>query len=463
MGWYRTCDIRGTYPDEINEELCYHFGQAIALKLLATPSVIVGCDVRPSSLPLKEALVEGLTDAGAKVFDCGRTPTAVVFFGKRKLGTYAAVVTASHNPPEDNGLKLQLGRYPATAAQLRSLKPTGSGSRHRVPGGSVEAVNLADLYIQEQHDVWGDRFLGAQGNGPLAFVLDPGNGAWTLLAHETMQRLGITARMIHAEPDGRFPNRSPDCAARGALKALCKEVRRSGASAGIAWDGDGDRVAICDETGRVLSTDQLVLLLLPEILKDTRRERVLYDVKMSKQIRLAIEAHDAVPVLERSAHCYLETRMISEDCLFGCECSGHFFFRQLDGGDDGMHAALVLVDFLRNHRHSLSQLLWQLPPLFITPDIRIRGDASHFVTIRKRVVESFSQARISYLDGVRVETDGGWFLIRPAVSESKLSFRFEGETSEKLTTLIEQVQRVLPEHSEALGAQVDCWGAAEAA
>jgi phosphomannomutase / phosphoglucomutase len=461
MSCYKTCDIRGKYPDELNEALFYHFGQAIALKFLAGCPILVGCDVRPSSVPLKQSLVNGLVDAGIKVFDAGRVPTPVVYFGKRMLGVYAAaIVTGSHNPPEENGLKLLLGRYPATAGQLRSLKPAGSAGSCRVMGGSVEAVELGEAYVDSLIEAWGDRIRAATCDRPLTFVLDPGNGAWALLASEIFRRLRIDVTIIHAQSDGRFPNRSPDCAAPGSLRILKQEIRGAGAAAGVAWDGDGDRVAVCDETGTHLSTEQLVLLLLPHILKNTHQEKVLYDVKMSKRMKAAIEAQDAIPVVERSAHCFLETRMITDNCLFGSEYSGHLFFRDLGGGDDGMHAALLLADFLLRCDRPLSELLRQLPELFITPDLRIPGGRADFMITRKRLRAEFPYARLSHLDGIKVETPGGWILVRPSVSEDKLSFRFEGETPDELNAIIEQVLRLLPELGAALQSQLDLWRAA---
>lgn len=461
MDCYKTCDIRGRYPDEINEELFFQFGRNIALKFLEGRAILIGADVRMSSPSLKQALSEGLVSAGAKVFDAGQAPTPVISFGKRKLGVYAAaIVTASHNPPEDNGLKLLLGRYPATAAQLRALKPDGAARPSTGVAGKVESVYLADPYVEFLVSTWRDRLHSAGSSGtPGKYVFDPGNGTWSLLIGEIIRRLDISATLVNAGADGRFPGRSPDCAAPGNLLALTAEVRRTGATAGLAWDGDGDRLAVCDNTGRVLFTDHLALLMLPAMLGGNRREKILVDVRMSRKIKIAIVKHGGIPILERSAHCHLEHRMILEDCLFGCEYSGHLFFRSLGGADDGMYAALAVVDYLCHRTIPLSDLLLVIPELWITPDLRIPSSDLDFSEIRCRLREAFPGGNISEFDGFRVETPGAWVLVRPAVSENKLSFRLEGESQEDLEFIIDRVLTFLPQCAPLLEVQIRPWKA----
>jgi phosphomannomutase len=456
MDCFRTCDIRGRYPEEIDEDLFFHLGRNIALNHLAGRKILIGSDLRVSSPALKDALARGLVEGGAKVLDAGQVPTPVLYFGKRQLGAFAAaVVTASHNPPQDNGLKLMLGRYPATAAELRALRPDPTNARPVPAMGRIEPVDLLAAYVDFIVNAWKGRLKNAGAAGD--FVFDPGNGTWTLMIAEIIRRLEISAKVIHAESDGRFPVRSPDCSAPGSLSALGAEVRRRSAKAGLAWDGDGDRLAVCDDAGRPLMTDQLVLLLLPEILESARHEKILFDGKMSRKIKSAIEGHGGIPVEEKSAHCCLETRMINEACLFGCEYSGHFFYRALGGGDDGMYAALSVVDFLGRNSRPLTSLLESTPQLFISPDLRISGEGLDFAGVRHSLRTGFSDANISEFDGLRVETSGAWVLVRPSVSENKLSFRFEGGSRENLDSIMRRVLDLLPECSSLLSSQMAQW------
>jgi phosphomannomutase len=456
MDCFRTCDIRGRYPEEIDENLFFHLGRNIALKHLAGREILIGSDLRVSSPALKDALAKGLEQGGAKVLDAGQVPTPVVYFGKRQLGTFAAaVVTASHNPPHDNGLKLMLGRYPATAAQLRALRPGPANTRSAHSMGQIESVDLRPAYVDFVVGTWKGRLKGDGAAGD--FVLDPGNGTWTLLIAEIIRRLEISAKVIHAEPDGRFPSRSPDCAAPGSLSALGAEVRRCSASAGLAWDGDGDRLAVCDDAGRPVMTDHLVLLLLPGILENHRQEKILFDGKMSRRVKSAIEGNGGIPVEEKSAHCCLEARMINDECLFGCEYSGHYFYRGLGGGDDGMYAALSLVEFLGRHPRPLTSLLESTPKMFISPDLRISGEGLDFDGVRHSLRAGFSDATISEFDGLRIETSGAWLLVRPSVSENKVSFRFEGDSRGNLDSIIRRVLELLPQCGSLLSSQMAEW------
>lgn len=458
MNCFRTCDIRGKYPEEVDEVLFYHIGRLLAEKFLEGKPILIGSDLRVSSPRLRQALSEGLTASGARVYDAGTVPTPVLWFGKRKLGVYAAaMVTASHGTPEYNGLKVLLGRFPATAAQLRQLGSDGAAKPPRHSLHSVETVDLTQAYVEFLVAAWKDRRRSALLEGSRNYLFDPGGGAWTLLTKQILQQLKVSGTVIHDEPDGQFLHRSPDCAAPESFQLLCAEVQRTGAAAGLAWDGDGDRLAVCDNKGRALFTDYLALLLLPGTLHGRHCEKVLCDVKMSRCIPAAIREVGAIPLVERSAHCFLETRMIREDCVFGFEYSGHLFFRELNGGDDGMYAALVVVDLLERHRQCLSDLVEILPRLHITPDLRIPRTGVEFVAVKSRVEEEFSSERISFLDGVRVELARSWFIIRQSVSEDMLSFRFEGDTAEELDALLDRVTRLLPECNEALQMQLGKW------
>jgi phosphomannomutase len=212
-----------------------------------------------------------------------------------------------------------------------------------------------------------------------------------------------------------------------------------------------------------MMTDHLVLLLLPSLLRSAHADKILFDAKMSTKIRAAIEAHGGIPVEERSAHCYLETRMIKEDCLFGCEYSGHFFYRDLNGGDDGMYAALSVIEFLGRAAQPLTALRESLPPLHLSPDLRITGDGIDFEGVRQALRARFKDAHITEIDGVRVEVPGAWVLVRPSVSENKVSFRFEGDSRNHLDSMMERVMELLPQCRSPLARQIARWRAADPA
>jgi len=439
MDCFRTCDIRGVYPAEVNEALFFRLGQAIESEFLKGHQIIVGCDTRTSSASLKQSLIDGLVGAAAGVLDSGIAPTPVITWGSRQFGFVAAIVTASHNPANQNGLKLTRPEGAATDQDIIRLRDWAGMTRNGRQG-SIEPLDLRTLYLDHIVDRWKSNLTRSRS---YRFVLDPGNGAWSTMARTIFQRLGLDTDVIHGACDGKFQGRGPDCAAPGALSVLGAAVRHHGSAAGIAWDGDGDRVAVCDEQGNALSADQLALLLLPAIIPPGSRERVLVDVKMSRKVHETIEALGAVPVVEQSAHCMLQRRMVAETCIVGFECSGHVFFRELGGCDDGMYAALLLACRLSESREAVSTMVQRLPKMFITPDIRIPANTDEFQAIARMILQSFDPSQVSRVDGVKVEFPEGWFLIRQSVSENKLSLRFEGDSQADLDHMISLVKPML--------------------
>lgn len=445
---FRECDVRGIYPSQFNEDLSYQIGRTLALLRGMTAPVLLGCDQRRGSLSLKQAIAKGLVSAGADVCDLGLLPTPVLYFARRYLKAPVAVmVTASHNPPQYNGLKILTQDGPIDMALLGSHLDRTAASRH---AGRISYANLGPQYCAEVSQRWSGRFSGVGRVRDFLLFLDPGNGAWSEIAPQVFHGLGIQVEAIHNVPDGSFPGRPPDCAAPGNLSQLCSEVRRTGAAAGFAWDGDGDRLAVCDDRGTVLSSDRIALLLLPHILPQRKRERILVDVKMSNKVKAAIESLGAIPVVQRSAHCALERTMIAEDCLFGCEYSGHYFFRELGGADDGMHAAIEMTWLLWRTKERLSEMIMKLPHLFITSDIRIPGDRHSYLEWESRLMSEFPGGAIDRLDGLKINLDGAinmdgaWVLLRRSVSENKVSCRIEANSAQELHDLVSRVRRIVP-------------------
>ena len=451
MNSFRACDIRGIYPDEVNESLFAGIGAAIARRWARNTTVLLGRDCRTGSRSLQLALASGLQSGGAKPLDAGRIPTPVAYFGKRYLECpVACIVTASHNPAEYHGLKILLPHGPAQPDDIRWLAQESSGFCGPL-SSDCECVRIDDAYREFIAARW--KHIDRE-NRPLRVVVDAGNGAWSGLASDYLAGLGIDCRAIHDSADGRFPSRPPDCADPRNLNALRRAVIENQADIGFAWDGDGDRLAVVDDLGQPVSSDQIALLLAPEILAGSIGEKVLLDVKMSRRIAGRIESLGALPVIEKSAHCALEHSMLSHDCIFGCEYSGHFFFRDLHGADDGLVAALRVLECVRGSRPPLSVQLASLPPLFITRDIRIPATLQDFATIDRRLSDAFAGQEIIRLDGLKISFERATVLVRASVSEDKLSMRFEGDSAADLTETIHLLLDLLPEWRCELEAQL---------
>lgn len=459
-GWaraFKSCDLRGPYPEEVDEGLAYHLGlavgteAAVASKAAAATEaaggarVVVAGDVRVSTPSLKARLLEGLRDAGVVAVDCGLLPTPGYYFARRRLGIEVGVmVTASHSPPHLNGFKPILGPLPITPDGLAGLRRRveasavagGPSTAERGPGGRIERVDLRGAYADWLVEA-GEAMLGPAARR-LRLVVDCGNGSFSEIAPEVLARLGLAFTPLFCEADGSFPSRSPDVSKPGALEALSEAVRRAGADLGVAFDGDGDRVGFVDEAGEVLPADVFIALLARDALQRGGPAPVVLDIKLSRACDEVVLAAGGVPVRERSGHTFMKTRVIREGAILGGEGSGHVFFGEIAGGDDGVYAALSLAALLGRSGLPLSSLAASVPRYPITRDIRVRyeGDAAALVEKLRRMAAA--DARLESVDGVKAHYPDGWALARASVTEPAITMRFEGDSVAALRALVER-------------------------
>jgi phosphomannomutase/phosphoglucomutase len=419
---YKACDIRGVYPEELDEALYARFGQAIGTLLRPQndqPSVLVGGDVRPSTAALQERLVEGLLATGCRVTDLGAVPTPVVYFAARRRQPHGlAIVTASHNPPEYNGLKLCLGPLPVTPEQMHAFQETVETGTFVEGKGTREHRTIENEYL----DAMAETDVDLDG---LRMVLDCGNGTFSSLAPQALQRAGCDVIELFCTPDGTFPNRSPNPSVPENLGDLCHRVTETGAQLGVALDGDGDRLALVDDAGRPVSGDEAIMLLARHVLGPANPgEKVVCDLKCSQAVLDTIRECRGAPLLERSGHAFIKTRMIAEGARFGGELSGHFFYRELDGGDDALYSILRAAELVQAADPPLSALVDSLPRFAITADLRIPYDAPDGAERLDQLAQA-AEGEVLRLDGVRVSYPDGWALARCSVTEPLLTFRFE--------------------------------------
>ncbi len=440
MSPWKQCDIRGRFPDEVSPALYGQIGCAAAAMLPERSRVLVAGDFRHSTPELKASLIDALSKGGMHVLDAGQIPTPMAYFAHRTMRSDAVfIVTASHNPPGYNGLKLMLGCLPPNEALFAALREPAVIASGR-PEGSVEAVDVATPYR-----AWiANRWRGLRPPSGFSIVIDAGNGAWSDFAPGVMAELGITAHPLFCAVDPDFPNRPADSAKSANLAALCREVRTTESQLGIAWDGDGDRVAFVDCDGRVATADQVSILFARYLLTGNPGAKAVCDLKLSDRVRESIEASDGQALIERSGHAFIKRRMIEEDCLFGCEASGHYFYRELRGGDDGLHSALLMIELI-GAAGPLNELLDALPALFITPDLRLPLTATTFESVVKRLAAGLPVMKTSNLDGVRFFVAGGTVLVRQSITEPAITLRIESRNQQVLDRLIEDCTRLLPE------------------
>jgi phosphomannomutase/phosphoglucomutase len=433
MTIFKACDIRGRYGRDLTPQIAERLGRAVGTEL-GGRSVVVGGDLRPSTLPLKEALIDGLMRAGCRVVDTGIVPTPAFYFAKEFLEAAGGVmVTGSHNPPGDNGFKIALGQWPITEEELASLRRRMELEDFAHGDGSCEHADIVEPY---------KTFIASKfpTGGDLKVVVDAGNGCYWRIAPEVLGGLGYRVVELFCEPDGTFPGRPSNPAVAANLRTLCETVVTTGADLGMAFDGDGDRVVFVDELGRVVASDYSIVLFARHLLSRGPGE-VVYDLKCSSVVPEQVRLAGGTPVMEKSGHAFIKTTLLQRKALLGGEISGHFFFGAI-GRDDGLYAALFMLELLAKARRGLAALANSVPRYPNTPDIRLPCPMSEAQNIVRELEAGFAQEAgvdIDTLDGVRIAWPDGWALIRPSVTEALISLRLEAHSEARLAQIQEDV------------------------
>ena len=470
VGIFKACDVRGTYGLDLTPEVGERMGLAVGTEL-AGRTVVVGGDLRPSTTPLKGALVRGLMATGSRVVDVGVLPTPAFYFAKDELRAEGGVmVTGSHNPPGDNGFKISLGPLPISGAELARLAGRVERGQYAYAQGegSFERRDLTDAYRTHIRG----KFLGSLDAPPaldgFKVAVDAGNGCYVRIAPQVLRDLGCDVVELYCEPDGRFPNRSPNPSVAANLADLGETVVEAGAQMGVGYDGDGDRAVFVDELGRVVASDRSIVLFARRLLARGPGE-VVHDIKCSSVVPEEVRRAGGVPVMERSGHAFIKTTLLRRGALLGGEISGHFFFDAL-GRDDGLYATLLMAHIVTQSGCGLAALADTVPQYVITPDIRLPCAPEVARSIVQELAEAFAAkafaaeaasgagCEVSTLDGVRIAWPDGWALVRPSVTEPLITLRFEAHTEGRLA----QIQALVASRSAPLSelmAQRDGWRA----
>ena len=441
MSIYKDCDVRGVYGRELTDRDTYSIGRALAT--LSPGRFLVGGDVRLSTPELKAALVRGLLDSGAEAVDLGTIPTPALYFALKRSGARAgATVTASHNPPEYNGVKYMIGKTPVTRDAMDRLHDLVARGEFQEGKGTLESWNVCADYL----DALAERFRAPR---PLHVLVDAGCGAMGPVAPEAFRRVGYRVTELSCVPDGAFPDRSPNPAEYSCLAKTGAAVRAAGADFGVAFDGDGDRAVFLDETGTPVQNEKSLVLFIRSLLK-ARPTPVVYDQKSSSVIRDAVLEMGGTPLPEKSGHAFIKKRFLENGAALAGEVSGHFFFGEL-GYDDGLFAALTMAELIAKSGRTLGEMAAEIvcPP--ITPDIRIfcPYDQQQRWLDGVEAMAREKGAQISHLDGVRADFGDAWFLMRKSVTAEQVTLRAEAPTQPRLRALLAEIAKALPEQARA--------------
>lgn len=438
MSIFKDCDIRGVYGKELTDGDALRIGRGLAAMLPPGGTMRVGGDVRVSTPALKAQLIRGLVEGGVRVTDLGTIPTPALYYALSNGNVDGgATVTASHNPPEYNGIKFMLGDEPVSRQTIDKLADIVARRDFPRGEGSVVQLDILPAYRASLVKRFGAR-------RPLKVVVDAGNGAMSFVAPDAIRSVGYRVVELFCEPDGTFPNRSPNPAEYDKLTAVSAKVVEEGADFGVAFDGDGDRAVFIDDRGRPVLSEKSLVLFIRHLLKD-HPTPVVYDQKASSAVRRATLEMGGAPVPERSGHAFIKRRFLELGAAVAGEVSGHFFFGEI-GYDDGLFAALMMADILGASDRPLSELADEIvcPP--ITPDLRVACPAAQQQVCLDRV-EALAKdhpCEVRHLDGVRLEFPDGWLLARKSVTAEQLTFRAEADTPERLDALIDMIASALP-------------------
>ena len=433
----REYDIRGTVGRNLAPADATAIGRSFATRIRAAGGtrVAVGRDGRLSSPDLETALVAGLVAGGVDVVRIGLGPTPMLYFAEATLGVDAGIhVTGSHNPRDDNGFKMVLGHRSFYGADVLDLARIAAAGQWSEGAGSVTQADVLGDYV--------GRLLAGYAGGTFRIGWDCGNGAAGPAVERLVAQLPGEHHLLHTAVDGRFPNHHPDPTEEANLADLKALVREHGLDFGIAFDGDGDRIGAVDGAGRVLWGDQLLGLLIAPILAELPGATVVADVKSSQYVFDRIAELGGRAIMGATGHSPMKEAMLAHDAPIAGELSGHIFFgHRWYGFDDALYAAVQLIRAVHLSGQSLTRLRDAMPPFVSTPDLRFPVDPAVKADVIERVRARLDAAGASVvaIDGVRVTTPQGWWLLRASNTQDMLTVRAEARSQAALDALLAEV------------------------
>jgi phosphomannomutase/phosphoglucomutase len=431
---FRAYDIRGVMGETLDAAIAKLIGHAVGSLMHEKNirSIVVGRDGRLSSPELSDALIDGLRLAGRDVIDLGLVPTPVVYFGTFHLRTGTGIsITGSHNPSNYNGFKIVVDGETLSGDAIQMLYARISENKlHRSEAsGSVMPRDISDDYIARiSSDIQIER--------KLRVVIDCGSGAAGELAPRLLEAIGAEVEPLFCDIDGTFPHHHPDPSDPDNLISLIQVVQRTGADIGLALDGDGDRLGVVTRSGEMIYPDKLLMLFAADVLERNPGACIIYDVKCTNLLPTHILRYGGSPLMWKTGHSLIKSKMKETEAELAGEMSGHFFFRERwYGFDDGLYAAARLLEILAANPDDADEVFGALPKSVSTPEIKVPvAEGEQYTFIEKFVAQAkFEGARISTIDGMRADWSDGWGLVRASNTTPVLVLRFDAKDNEALT------------------------------
>ncbi|GAB4283476.1 MAG: phosphomannomutase/phosphoglucomutase [Candidatus Rifleibacteriota bacterium] len=464
---FKQYDIRGIVEKDFSQEfikgLARAFASFVSKKLAGRNDLCfaIGRDARLSGPALSEWFIDGLITSGVKVIDLGMCATPLVYFSMFHLPVDAAVmVTGSHNPPEYNGFKLGFGKTTIYGDEIQEVRRILETEDFLFGSGSISSHDIISDYIDYQvkrHESICDARIKPK------VVIDAGNGTAGLVAPEIFKRLGCEVVELFCKPDGNFPNHHPDPTVEANLQHLVAEMKKGRADVGFAFDGDSDRLGVVDEKGNILWGDEIMIVLARDVLARNPHSTIIGEVKCSTRMYREIEKAGGNPIMWKTGHSLIKNKMKESGALLAGEMSGHIFFAEdFFGFDDAIHASLEIARILSEKlpERKMSDFLKGLPAVKVTPEIRIACREETKFAVVDKVIEFIKKhnstlcqpkiRNINLTDGIRVEFDKGWGLVRASNTQPILVSRFEAEDDESLKAYQSFIEDKIKEAEESV-------------
>lgn len=439
---FRAYDIRGIVDETLTEEGIFHIGKAIGSHIIfeGRTSILTARDGRISGPRLIDEFQKGVMSSGCNVVDIGEVPTPLLYFSTFKTDISDGVMlTGSHNPKNYNGLKIVINKKSMTSEKIKKIKLMIEEESFMDGAGKLTSLDVKDDYLKELKEK-------ININSKIKVCLDCGNGVGGVIAPQAFKLLGLDVIELYSEVNGNFPNHHPDPSNPKNLKDLQKKVLETNSDLGIALDGDGDRVGLIDSKGNIIFPDLYMMLLAEDLLKKNSKGSIVFDVKCSTNLEKIIKNFNGTPIMSRTGHSYIKSKIIETNALLGGEMSGHIFFNDdWYGFDDAIYSALRIIEVLSNSKLTSYEVFSSYPKHFSTPEINLKiseQDKFKIIDDLKTLIKS-SKYELIDIDGIRLENENSWGLVRASNTSPNLVLRFEGRTENDLLEIKNYFKEIL--------------------
>lgn len=443
---FKAYDIRGIVDDTLTTDVAYRIGSALGAEAeaLGEKHLYVARDGRLSGPGLVEALSRGLRESGCDVTDLGMVPTPVLYFAAYALGSGSGImVTGSHNPPEYNGFKMVLGGTTLSGQDIQALRQRIESADFSKGSGELDSLDVAAQYIER---ISSDIKLGRS----MKAVVDCGNGVAGIIAPQLLRELGCEVSELYCDVDGNFPNHHPDPSKPENLLDLKNAVMNEQADIGLAFDGDGDRLGVVTPAGKVIWADRQMMLYARDVLSRNPGAEIIFDIKCTTNLAKIIEQAGGKATMWKTGHSLVKAKLKESGALLAGEMSGHIFFKERwYGFDDGLYTAARLLEILSKDDRSADEVFDELPDNINTPELNMQTAEGENHTLAEKLVASanFPSATVTTIDGLRVDYEDGFGLVRASNTTPCLVFRFEAENEAALKRIQNDFRQLVLSHA----------------